>query len=1493
MKKFKGFTLTEIICVLVIIGIVAVAAVPGINGFIQHSKASSCNAVIDDIATDVRYALVSERFKNTQEVNKKIIVVLNEYSHNEIVPFATDAQYSYKVSACPNDNQIDVTWTITNTGTSEEEILNTVVFSIVCNCVDDKNSENSSQFEVVVKVARTLDETESVDSQIYITAEEKDDDLQISLENKADRFLESIGSATSPEKLPELLSEELIGFTVNSEGDVEWLCYMREDEEYRYFTIIRDDGISKETSIEKISKSDSVAMTYIPPAEGKLGSSVYKYQWSQQYNSLSEYIGNIYPTGEKTEENELMVYWTQRDKDWYVQAWKNYPIISSDNYYIYSKRKPVKVELTDKYDLIVSYDDNTVMKADKITSERIEKNKDSADKWYLLNGYIISEQEYNNKNWTYAFEKDSLSSLEVIINNEENTLNNFKNKINDELFFSYQELYKQEDNLYYPELITLSTSIKRVFDSNAVLVYENGHYIVKGDFYYQINGTEPTEKKIYTENMPVYNKELDKGYYFVDSGDSEKTKLSEKDAIQKVKEGKTIDVYCKYQDAEIYCGQLRIVFNEKTKINYDGNDKSDFVYSVSGEYVIEYGKDGDFQRSQKDKFYLPLEIFDWNTGRGYYFESEQSPGNRMDTYGASSMLNNQSAKINIWYQKGYDSQDKNIYSGCIEYGLDSIEAQCISGPITHFDISMLDVVAKYSFSINDSFNGFLYGEDTYIGVPHVYQDYKGYHISFERTQSSDDWNVIDKLSKSSFNGTVYVWLEDGKVVYDDVFLDIIRLDDDQNSNPDNDQNDNQNSNPDNNMGNDTGDDSGNDSDDESEMTKTKEMFFSDDTDFICVEYPAGSGKAYIIGYTGDKTDITFPSHVTGAWIAVNGPIGLDNIVASIGDTKYQYVCDDKTYEIVSVGLPEELNTDNSHLITCEKIYYDKNSNVLKEGSSNSLDNKVLDITIESGIERIEDGAFSDFSNTEFVGFVIPDTVTYIGQEALKNCYKFSGDLVIPESVTCIGADAFDSVGQNSKKGKLSIYAGSENDGKTLGAGLFDNAGFTDIVIGGKIEVIADNAFGINNTELMGSLTIESPVKTIGQNAFYDCKNMSGTLSISDTVTTIDASAFYNCESFERLELPSEVQYIGDKAFYGCNDLNGDLIIPQTVTYLGTGAFDGFGDNGIEENTGNLMIYGGTLDESGNVTVGKSFEKARFIDVTIGETVTHIADEAFKSNDKLTGNLTIENSVKSIGVDAFNGCSKLKGLIIPESVISIGTGAFKQFAMNNQPPTESLKIYGGNAEGKDNENVVIKKDIFVECRFKDIIIGGKVTKIGDSAFEDNNGLTGNLVIESSVTEIMGNAFKNCTKLSSVIIPESIKNIGKDAFKGVGDGTGHLEIYGGKKDPQGVTVPKDAFDQAKFKDVTIGGAITVIGENVFSTNSDSFTGNLTINAPVATIKKNAFKDCRGFTGALTIAETVKTIEENAFSGCIGFTAFDFRYGEDTVIGKDAFLNVNIPN
>ena len=199
------------------------------------------------------------------------------------------------------------------------------------------------------------------------------------------------------------------------------------------------------------------------------------------------------------------------------------------------------------------------------------------------------------------------------------------------------------------------------------------------------------------------------------------------------------------------------------------------------------------------------------------------------------------------------------------------------------------------------------------------------------------------------------------------------------------------------------------------------------------------------------------------------------------------------------------------------------------------DNKVLFDKDKSKII-----AFRDKNTTSYV---IPDSVTRIGESAFRHCPSLSS-IVIPNGVTRIGDWAFRRC---SSLKSLVI----PNSVTSIGNYAFYGcSSLNNLVIPDGVTSIGDRAF--EGCSSLHSVALPNSVTSIGDGAFYGCSSLSS-IVIPNSITSIRNCAFQFCSSLNEIIIPDGVTSIGDYAFDNCSVLI-DIVIPDSVTSLGKSAF---------------------------------------------------------------------------------------------------------------------------------------------------------------------------------------------------------------------------------------------------------------------------------------------------------------------------------------------------
>ena len=365
----------------------------------------------------------------------------------------------------------------------------------------------------------------------------------------------------------------------------------------------------------------------------------------------------------------------------------------------------------------------------------------------------------------------------------------------------------------------------------------------------------------------------------------------------------------------------------------------------------------------------------------------------------------------------------------------------------------------------------------------------------------------------------------------------------------------------------------------------------------------------------------------------------------------------------------------------------------------------------------------------------------------------------------------------------------------------------------------------------------------------------GDVFIPEGVTSIDERTFTNCNGLTSVKIPESVTNIGYGAFLGCSNLT-NATIPKSVTSIGGAVFC----NCIK------------LKEVAIPKGVKSIEERTFFmcrsltDITVPEGVTSIDQSAFFYCRSLTS-VTIPEGVKRIGHYAFYGCSSLRSITIPESATSIGGSAFAECRMLASVSfPDSVTELGGDAFSE----TALEKD--VRLYENGVLYLGKHLIKARKQIEVCSIKEGTLDIQSS-------AFSNCSKLTSVMIPGSVKKIGSEAFYTCHSLTS-VTICKGVE-----IIDSGAFENCSaLKSVSIPETVTEIHSRAFSE-----CGNLTsiaIPLSVKSIGGKAFWDCGSLTD-IFVPEGQSLIEEETFCNCSSLTSLMLPAGV-RVIEENALKN-----
>jgi hypothetical protein len=302
------------------------------------------------------------------------------------------------------------------------------------------------------------------------------------------------------------------------------------------------------------------------------------------------------------------------------------------------------------------------------------------------------------------------------------------------------------------------------------------------------------------------------------------------------------------------------------------------------------------------------------------------------------------------------------------------------------------------------------------------------------------------------------------------------------------------------------------------------------------------------------------------------------------------------------------------------------------------------VTIPGNVTNIGAGPFIDCQSLTVISLSAPNLHYSVTNELLFNKTQTSlieypggigGSYTLPAAVTNVGEAFIGNTLTAISVDAANLYYSSTN-------GVLFNKNKTTLVeypggAGGSYTVprtvttIASASFEFSIS--VASVTIGTPVTSIGEYAFYDSASLT---AISVDATNLNYSStngvLFNKNQTALIQYPS--------------GLSGSYIVPGTVTNIGDGAFgDAFGLTNV--------TIGDSVTSIGENTF---YDCISLTGVTIPNSVTNIAEYAFLSCESVAS-VTIGSGVASIGEEAFAGCESLTNACFEGNEPSYGGSIF--------------------------------------------------------------------------------------------------------------------------------------------------------------------------------------------------------------------------------------------
>lgn len=292
-------------------------------------------------------------------------------------------------------------------------------------------------------------------------------------------------------------------------------------------------------------------------------------------------------------------------------------------------------------------------------------------------------------------------------------------------------------------------------------------------------------------------------------------------------------------------------------------------------------------------------------------------------------------------------------------------------------------------------------------------------------------------------------------------------------------------------------------------------------------------------------------------------------------------------------------------------------------------------------------------------------------------------------------------------------------------------------------------------------------------------------------------------------------------------------------------------------------------------------------IVLPDKLTKIGIAAFADNQNLTGSLIIPEGVTEIEVGAFANCHAMNGSIsFPSTLKYIGRkedrwwygGTFARCGFN------SKLILPSNLE-------CLKGNAFEECEglYGELRLPEKLSELGENAFRGCKNFSGNLIIPQNLQKVPNNAFEYCGGMNGTLtLHDGVTAIGEYAFRGT-------HFRGEIKLPKNLVVLQNyAFAGCDFSgELKLPSSLKSIGRKVFGdTDGDGscwrLMGIVEFPEGMQSIGEQAFYNCRSIEG-LVFPESIETIQNSAFEGCYGINSIVCKSDMPANVLNNAFNGV----
>lgn len=495
---------------------------------------------------------------------------------------------------------------------------------------------------------------------------------------------------------------------------------------------------------------------------------------------------------------------------------------------------------------------------------------------------------------------------------------------------------------------------------------------------------------------------------------------------------------------------------------------------------------------------------------------------------------------------------------------------------------------------------------------------------------------------------------------------------------------------------------------------------------------------------------------------------------------------------------------------------------------------------------------------------------------------------------------------------------------SVGRSAFYQLGITDVSLADSIVSIGNAAFYY--VKGLKTLVLPESLMTIGYSAFEGCSNLSE-ISGGQNLVTIDELAFYFCSALETIEFGSKVDSIAARAFSCCSRLTAAFFQGNAPTTFdgnittGTGVFEGTSSNftifyrsgttGWTSPTWNgypavcrddVATDFSTLDSDNRNVQGIYFQlNTTAMTATVGKNTNADNNAGYVGGQN--GSIVIPDTVAKgestytvIGINqyAFANCAWINTISLGKNISSVEPSAFR--GCKN---LTAITVSPDNLQFADQDGVLFDKCGLYLYAYpagrtdSTYTIPDSCNTVGTMSFSGAVNLT-SISVPNSVKNIGAKAFAQCTVLEEATLPfiggnaESTTGVGF-VFNGYEYNYNSLPASLKRITVYGTNLPDSAFSYCtNLEEIYLPDchALTVIPVNCFSNcwslhtlsfdgNTPSQFGMVTIPDTVTVVESDAFNSCKSILG-VTLGNSTANLYYDAFYNCVSIEQFAVAKG-----------------